>query len=173
MSDRIYDISIIRPEIKNADIDLKGGTFSPQKLKAVKKALLTLHSLELMASTIYKFQITSKKCELNRSLIAAMTNEMTHYQDFQIKLCEYGLRPCIFRFCHWLAGFVFGFGSRLLGRSAILKTGIWVEKKAVNHYTELLRDVEWDESTRKVIEKNRADEQGHIDNWKKMLLMDS
>ena len=46
-----------------------------------------------MASTIYRFQITREDSELNRQLVAAMCNEMTHYQDFQVKLYEFGLRP--------------------------------------------------------------------------------
>ena len=66
-------------------------------------------------------------------------------------------------------GFTFGIVSRLMGRKAILKTGIWVETKAVNHYSELLETIEWDEDTRKIIEKDQADEYGHINRWKKML----
>jgi len=62
-----------------------------------------------------------------------------------------------------------GFASRLLGSKAILKVGIWVETKAVHHYGELLETIEWDDDTRKIIEKDQADEFGHIDNWKQLL----
>jgi ubiquinone biosynthesis monooxygenase Coq7 len=68
-----------------------------------------------------------------------------------------------------MVGFVFGFASRLLGPKAILKTGIWVETKAVKHYAELLETVDWDEQTRKMIEKDQADEDGHINRWRNML----
>ena len=142
---------------------------SPARLKDIKKGLLTLHTLELMAQTIYKFQITKERSEFNRQLIAAMCNEMTHYQDFQVKLYEYGMKPCLLRWVYWIAGFVFGFFSRLLGKKAMLKTGIWVESKAVHHYAELLETIEWDDETRKVIEKNQADEDGHISRWKSLL----
>ena len=128
-----------------------------------------MHTLELMAQTIYRFQITGENCDLNRQLIAAMCNEMTHYQDFQVKLYEYGFKPSIIRWTYWCVGFSFGFFSRLLGRKAILKTGIWVETKAVHHYAELLKTIDWDEDTRKVIEKDQADEDGHINKWKKLL----
>ncbi len=141
----------------------------PERLGAIKKGLLTLSTLELMASTIYRFQITSEDCELNRQLIAAMCNEMTHYQDFQVKLYEFGFRPNPFRWAFWIVGFVFGFGSRILGKARILKTGIWVETKAVHHYAELLETIDWDDDTRAVIEKDRADEHGHIDRWRNML----
>ena len=164
-----YDISIIRPEMSGGDVKPRGDGFTEQRLKAVKKGLLALHTLELMAQNIYKFQVTKKPSELNSQLIAAMCNEMTHYQDFQVKLFEYGFRPSILRWAYWMVGFVFGFGSRLLGRKAILKTGIWVETKAVHHYSQLLGSIEWDEDTRKLIEKDQADEHGHINRWKSLL----
>jgi len=163
------DISIIRPQMCSEDFKIRGKEIDTSKLKAIKKGLLALNTLELMAMTIYRFQVTKKKNELNRQLISAMCNEMTHYQDFQVKLYEYGFRPSIFRWAFWIVGFVFGFGSRILGTKAILKTGIWVETKAVGHYAELLETIDWDEETRKVIEKDQADEDGHINRWKSLL----
>ena len=164
-----YDVSIIRPQMKAEDVGLRGLEMSESRLKAIKKGLLALHTLELMASNIYKFQIGKKPDELNCQLIAAMCNEMAHYQDFQVKLYEYGFRPSIIRWAYWIVGFVFGFGSKLLGTKAVLKTGIWVETKAVHHYAQLLSSVEWDEDTRRIIEKDQADEDGHINRWKSML----
>ena len=151
------------------DVKVRGQGMSAARLKAIKKGLLTLHTLELMAANIYKFQITKESTELNRQLIAAMCNEMTHFQDFQVKLFEYGFRPSVLRWAYWIVGFVFGFGSRLLGTKAILKTGVWVETKAVHHYAQLLNSIEWDEDTRRIIEKDQADEYGHIKRWKNLL----
>jgi ubiquinone biosynthesis monooxygenase Coq7 len=153
----------------NHDFKIRGREMESARLKTIRKGLRTLHTLELMAITIYRFQITSEDCELNRQLIAAMCNEMTHYQDFQVKLCEFGFKPNLFRWAFWIVGFTFGFGSRLLGRKVILKTGIWVETKAVHHYTELLGTIDWDEDTRKVIKKDQADENGHINKWRTFL----
>ena len=164
-----HDISIVRPQLNQDDFKMRGRDMEPARLQAIKKGLLTLHTLELMATNIYRFQITSEKCEFNRHLIAAMCNEMTHYQDFQVKLYEFGFKPNLFRWAFWMVGFAFGFGSRLLGRKAILKTGIWVESKAVRHYAELLETIEWDDDTRKIIEKDQADEDGHINKWKTLL----
>ncbi|MHC4436254.1 MAG: demethoxyubiquinone hydroxylase family protein [Planctomycetota bacterium] len=166
-----YDISIVRPQLKHDDFKMRGQDMEPSRLKAIKKGLLTLHTLELMATTIYRFQITSENCEFNRQLVAAMCNEMTHYQDFQVKLYEFGFKPNPLRWAFWIVGFTFGFVSRILGRKSILKTGIWVESKAVQHYSELLETIDWDEDTRKIIEKDQADEDGHINRWK--TLMDS
>lgn len=164
-----YDISVIRPMMRDEDFKLRGESFSAERLKAVKKGLLTLHTLELMASTVYKFQITQERSEMNRQLIAAMCNEMGHYQDFQVKLYEYGFKPSKFRWAYGLVGFVFGFGSRILGKRAILKVGVFVETKAVHHYAQLLSEIDWDDETRKVIEKDAADEDGHINRWKTLL----
>mgnify|MGYP001420726561 CR=1 FL=1 len=169
MSEENYDISIVRPQMRSGDFKLRAENVNPERLKAIKKGLMTLNTLELMAMTIYRFQLTNANTELNRRLIAAMCNEMTHYQDFQIKLYEYGFRPNPFRWAYWIVGFVFGFGSRILGKKIMLKTGVWVENKAVNHYAELLETIEWDGDTRKIIEKNHADEKGHVNSWKSFL----
>ena len=94
---------------------------------------------------------------------------MTHYQDFQVKLLEFGSKPSKLRWIYWIVGFALGSISKLMGSKAILKTGIWVEAKAVDHYDELLSSVDWDPETRRVIEKDQADEYGHISRWQKLI----
>ncbi len=165
----MIDITIIRPEVRQDEIKHRGSEMSPGQLKAVKKGLHAFHTLEVMAANIYKFQITGSKDELNRQLVAAMLNEMTHIQDFQVKLYEYGWKPSKLRIAYWFVGLAFGLGSRLLGRKAILKTAIWVETKAVHHYKVLLETIDWDDDTRRVIEKDQADEDGHISRWQNLL----
>ena len=164
-----YDISIIRPQVCDGEIAIRGAGMPDGRLRRIRKGLRTLNTLELMAANIYRFQIKGRDRELDRCLVAAMLNEMTHYQDFQVKLYEYGFRPSILRWAFWLVGFAMGFASRLIGPKAILKVGIWVETKAVHHYGELLDTIEWDEDTRKIIEKDQADEYGHIDRWHELL----
>jgi ubiquinone biosynthesis monooxygenase Coq7 len=150
------------------DIKLRRDALSPEDAAALKKGVRTLHNLETMATNIYRFQITREPCERNRQLIAAMCNEMTHMQDFQVKLFEYGWKPGIMRIWWWWVGFVFGFGTRLLGPKAMLKLGIWVETKAVHHYDEL-KKLPWDEDGMRIMEKDQADEYGHINRWKHLL----
>jgi ubiquinone biosynthesis monooxygenase Coq7 len=164
-----FDISIIRPEMRLRDFKIRGQGLPSDRLKRIEKGLHTLHTLETMAVNIYKFQITKRDSDLNLQIIGAMGNEMTHLQDFQIKLFEYGFKPSKLRWLYWIVGFKFGFFLRLLGTKAILQTGIWVEKKAVRHYDLLLREIDWDEETRKIIEKDQADEYGHIKRWKAFL----
>jgi demethoxyubiquinone hydroxylase (CLK1/Coq7/Cat5 family) len=160
---------VIRPELDFDQIHERGEGYSTERAKATKKALRHLHTLETMAVNIYKFQITKSRSPLNTLLVAAMANEMTHLQDFQIALYEYNLHPSKLRAAYWLVGFSFGLGSRILGRRSILRTGIWVEKKAVRDYAHILAEVEWDEETRKVVAKNAADEDAHVARWTRTL----
>ena len=161
--------TIIRPELRHDQVRHRGEALSREAMAVSKKALHTLHDLEIMAVNIYKCQITSERCELNIQLTAAMCNEMTHMQDFQTKLYEYGFKPSKMRWTYWVVGYVFGLGSRLLGSRRILKTGIWAEDKAVHHYPRLLAAADWDDETRAIIEKDLADEFGHIERWRTML----
>ena len=169
MPDKQYDVSVIRPAMRIEDVAFRGKGMPVARLKSIRRGLHTLHTLELMAVNIYKYQLTKRQSEHNRYLVAAMCNEMTHLQDFQVKLFEYGFKPSKFRWAYWLVGFAIGFGSKLLGERAVLKTGIWVEAKAVHHYSQLLKEIEWDDDSRKIIEKNQADEHEHIHRWKTLL----
>lgn len=164
-----YDVSIIRPEMHFEEVKFRGQGLSADNLRRIKRGLQTFHTLETMAVNIYKFQITGKPIKLNIWLNAAMANEMTHLQDFQIKLFEYRFRPSKLRWAYWIVGFVLGFFSRLMGEKAILKAAIWVENKAVRHYEKLLQEIHWDGESRKIIEKDWADEQAHIDRWSSLL----
>lgn len=159
------DISVIRPEMRHEDIRARARDLSADQRRALRKGLRTLHTLEIMATNIYKCQITAKQCELNTQLTAAMCNEMTHTQDFQTKLYEHGFRPSKLRWTYWMVGYAFGLGSRMLGTRRMLQTGIWTEQKAVHHYGQLLESAQWDDDTRAAIEKDRADEYGHIERW--------
>ena len=164
-----HDTSIIRPQMRMEDVRWRGLGMDPERLRAIRKGLLTLHSLEMMAVNIYRYQITREKSELNRELIAAMCNEMTHLQDFQVKLFEFGQQPRWFRWLFWIVGFAYGWGSRILGRKMILRADVWGETKAVRDYGKLLDSVDWDPDTRAVIERDQSDERGHADRWNSLL----
>jgi ubiquinone biosynthesis monooxygenase Coq7 len=165
-----YDISIIRPEVRLADVKLRGEGSSPEASRKIKPALRALTNLELMAQTIYRYELTAERSEFTRQLIAALLNEMGHFQDFQVKVYEYGWFPGIIRFGYWWVGWFFGVSSRLRGRRAMLKTNIWLEEKAVRHYTEFLKWDVWDADTRRVLEKDLADEVGHVERWRNFLV---
>jgi len=158
----------IRPPLKEEEIGFSEKPRGKDGAR-IRKGLQTLHTLELMAVNIYRYQITGSRDELNRYLVSAMINEMTHLQDFQRRLFEFGWRPGRIRWAYWLAGLFLGFFSRMMGSEARLRTAIWVETKAVHHYGRLLEEIDWDEETRRMIEKNRDDERAHIERWKRLL----
>jgi demethoxyubiquinone hydroxylase (CLK1/Coq7/Cat5 family) len=160
------DISIIRLAVKDSEIKLRRSLKDKKTLKSIKSGLHTLHNLETMAVNAYKYQITSKDTELNRELIAAMLNEMTHVQDFQVKLYEYGWKPSICSYFFPIVGFIFANIAKLFGEKGARWLGVFVETKAVSHYRHLLETIDWDEDTRKIIEKDWADEFGHIERWR-------
>ena len=112
------DTIVIRPEMTETQVKPRGRDLDKEKRRALKKALQTLHSLEIMAVNIYKCQITTEATPLNTALTMAMSNEMTHMQDFQTRLYEYGFKPAKLRGRFWLAGYVFGLGSQDDGHRA-------------------------------------------------------
>ncbi len=160
---------VLRPEMRHQDIVFRGTSLTAEERNKIRKALRTLHTLEIMAVAVYRCQIGRQNTELNRELIAAMCNEMTHVQDFQVGLYEYGLSPSLFRWAWHLAGCVMGTIARLQGAEAILNMGIWVESKAVSHYSRLLEAAPWDEPMRNIIRKDQEDERGHIRIWRRLL----
>jgi len=168
-----HDAFKVRTDVFRVNVRMRGAGTPKPELKPFRKALCTFHDLEIMAVNIYRFQTTAEKTEHNRLLIAALLNEMTHVQDFQVKLSEYGFRPSMFRWAYWILGMTLGLVSRMLGRKVVLKTGIWVEQKAVRHYGELLESVGWDAETRQVLEKDREDEMEHVRMWEDLLKPES
>jgi demethoxyubiquinone hydroxylase (CLK1/Coq7/Cat5 family) len=160
---------IIRPEMRFDQVTQRGAGYPAVRLADIRKALQKLHALETMAVNIYKYEISKDRTPLDTYLTAAMANEMTHLQDFQTKLYEHNLRPSKLCFGFWLVGIVLGLGSRMMGPRRILKTGIWAEKKAVNDYAHFLRDVQWDEDTNPIVEKDAADEAAHVARWTRLL----
>jgi ubiquinone biosynthesis monooxygenase Coq7 len=153
----------IRKAIKPEDIYFRGGAVDPSQLTRIRTGLRKLHTFEIMAVNIYKFQITSQQDDFNQMIIQAMANEMAHVQDFQIKLYEYGGKPNPLRWAFWIVGMVIGLGSRLLGKKTILKAGIWTEQKAVTDYQKVIDSVQWDTETLAVIKQNMDDEYHHIE----------
>jgi demethoxyubiquinone hydroxylase (CLK1/Coq7/Cat5 family) len=163
------DVSVIRPQLRMEDFKIRGHNLSYRQVRTIRKSLRVLHNLEVMAGCIYRLQIRRTMCEHNRELIAAMCNEMSHLQDYLVLLFEYSTRPAKTRAGWWFLGSLLGYTSRLMGRTVILKTGIWIEKKTIHHYEQLLKSVDGEQPVRAILEKNLADEHAHIQRWKDLL----
>lgn len=156
---------LIRGEMKTVDIKMRAPGLDPGRLAEIQRGLRTLHAFEVMAVNIYRMQISKNTSDLNCKLIKAMGNEMTHVQDFQIKLYEYGSKPSPMRWIMGMVGFFIGLASSLGGEKSIVRAGIWTETRAVGHYEKLIKSVHWDKDALAVVEKDMSDEFHHIDIW--------
>jgi len=159
---------IIRTEIRDSDIST-GRALTGTSRRTLRRALQTLHRLEIMAVNVYKNQMPRRDECQNRQLISAMANEISHVQDFQILLYEFGFGPSSLRFAFWIVGVLLGTGSRLAGGRAVPRMGIWTETKAVRHYSELIDSIRWDEKSLQILIRNRKDEEAHLSIWKKAM----
>jgi ubiquinone biosynthesis monooxygenase Coq7 len=157
---------IIRTEMRDSDISTGVRALPGTNARALRRALQTLHKLEIMAVNVYKHQMPCRDDSLNRQLISAMANEMSHVQDFQILLYEFGFKPSRLRVAFWIVGVLLGTGSRFAGGKAIPKMGIWTETKAVRHYSALIESIRWDEKTLQILIRDRQDEEEHLAVWK-------
>jgi len=163
------EIYVIRPLLRMEDFQIRGHHLARHRVRAIQKALRRLHTLETMAVGVYRLQIRAAMSQHNRQLIAAMCNAMSHLQDYLVLLYEYGARPAKRRIGWGIFGSLLGYGSRLLGSSAVLRTGIWIEKRAIYRYEQLLAGVDWESDTRAMLEKNIADQYAHLHRWKDLL----
>ncbi|WP_368293671.1 demethoxyubiquinone hydroxylase family protein [Dehalobacter sp. TBBPA1] len=160
---------MIRGAVEPQEIFFRADNIDPAQLTMIRKGLRKLHTFEIMAVNIYKFQIAGASNDLNRLIIQAMANEMTHVQDYQIKLYEYGWSPSPLRWLFWLVGMFIGLFSRLRGEKSMLNAGIWTEQKAVTDYQKIINSAKWEPETLAVIQKNLSDEYHHIETLQKHL----
>jgi bacterioferritin len=136
----------------------------------VLRALRKMHNFERFAVEVYCAQIRAfPEREIADRLEAAMANEQEHVNGLQARIGE--LRGT----CSWLgfffqrAGRVLGFTTTLLGKIFLLKTDIWIEKRAVKDYGDSLQKVDFDEKSRSLVQKNLEDEKVHIKRWEESI----
>jgi len=156
---------LIRNAKHTHDVRLLAADASAQQIGAARKALRDVHRLETMAVQIYRAQWTSRPTELNRQLIAAMENELTHQTDSLGRLMEFGGRPTILRLPYYMVGWTMGRMSRLMGFRAMMRTGAWAEAKAIVHYEHLSAACQWHPETYQMLLRIWDDERIHHQRW--------
>jgi len=159
----------LRRELRTGDISLRAAGVAPAQLRAVRRTLRATNRLETMAVQVYRAQWSPEPTELNRQLIAAMDNELTHQADSLSRLMEYGGRPMLMRGPFYVVGWVLGRVSRMLGLRAMLRLGAWVEAKAIDHYAHLTAAVDWDPATHDLLVGMWNDEKCHLRRWTHLL----
>lgn len=155
----------IRGEVHTRDIRLRAEGPTGERLRTARRTLRATNRLETMAVQVYRAQWTAKPTELNRQLIAAMDNELTHQADSLSRLMEFGGRPTVLRLPFYIVGWVMGRVSRMLGLGAMMRLGAWVEKKAMAHYEHLTAAMQWDSETCQMLMGMWDDEKCHHCRW--------
>jgi len=129
-----------------------------------------MHNFERFATAIYSAQIRAfPEKEIADRLKAAMDNEQEHVDDLRARIEELGGSISWMGFFFKMAGKVAGVTTTLLGNMRLLKTDIWIEKRAVMDYGDFLHKVDFDEKSRRLIEKNIEDEKNHIKRWEESI----
>jgi demethoxyubiquinone hydroxylase (CLK1/Coq7/Cat5 family) len=134
-------------------------------------SLNTMYNIERAATAIYKAQAGAFRgnTAVHETFKAAMANEQEHADGLRARVAELKGRLSFLGWLFALGGMKIGFITRIMGKKRMMKTNIWVEKKAVKDYGAFLERVNFDEKSAALIKKNIGDEQRHVDNWTRIL----
>lgn len=155
----------IRGEAYAHNVRLLAPGAPAELVAAARKALRDTNRLETLAVQVYRAQWSRELTEVNRQLIAAMDNELVHQSDSLSMLMQLGGRPTPLRAAFYVAGWCLGRASRMLGLRAMMRLGMWVEGKAIEHYKHLSAAVEWHKPTYQRLLVIWDDERTHRARW--------
>jgi bacterioferritin len=139
-------------------------------MSAVIRALKMMYNMERLATAIYKAQTRAFREEemLNR-LVAAAANEQQHVDILKNQVTRLGGLPSRVGFLFQLAGTIAGFVVSLCGRVSVLRTDIWIEKRAIKDYGSYMQRLKFDEETTGLLQRIVADEERHVKTWQDSL----
>lgn len=134
-------------------------------------SLNTMYNIERAATTIYKAQAGAfrSNAAVYETLKAATANEQQHADRLKLRVSELKGRLSFLGWLFALGGMMIGFVIRIIGKKRMMKTNIWVEKKAIKDYGAFLERVNFDEKSAALIKKNIGDEQRHVNSWSGIL----
>jgi len=134
-------------------------------------SLNTMYNIERAATTIYKAQagVFRSSSTVYETFKAAIANEQEHADGLKARVADLKGRGSFIGWFFALGGMMIGFTTRMMGKKRVMKTNIWVEKKAVKDYGAFLQKVNFDEKSAALIKKNIGDEQRHVNNWTRIL----
>ncbi len=125
-----------------------------------------MYNMERFATQIYKTQRGAfKQEEIIKRLVAAAENEQQHVDVLRDRILELNGTKSRLGFLFQTAGRILGLIVRIFGKVFILKTDIWIERRAVKDYGGYLDKVEFDKDTVTLLERVILDEQRHIETW--------
>jgi bacterioferritin len=135
-------------------------------------SLKFMYNMERFATQIYKTQRGAfKQEEIIKRLVAAADNEQQHVDILQKRIIELHRNKSRIGFLFQTAGRILGLVVRIFGKVFVLKTDVWVEKRAVKDYRGYLDKIKFDRETIALIERIILDEQRHIETWENSIKM--
>ena len=135
-------------------------------MATVISSLKFMYNMERFATEIYRTQRSAfTEKGIADKLKAATDNEQQHVNNLQGHILEVNGTPSRLGFLFQIAGRILGLATRSLGKLLILKTDIWVEKRAIRDYRRFLKRVEFDEKSVRLIERIIVDEERHVNTW--------
>jgi demethoxyubiquinone hydroxylase (CLK1/Coq7/Cat5 family) len=140
-------------------------------MSKVVGSLNTMYNIERAATAIYKAQAGafSGNTSVYETLKEATANEQEHADGLRARVAELKGKGSFIGWFFALGGMMIGIVTRIMGKKRIMKTNIWVEKKAVKDYGAFLERVDFDEKSAALIKKNIEDEKRHVKNWSEIL----
>lgn len=135
-------------------------------MNRVINSLKFMYNMERFATQIYRTQRGAFTAEeIIKRLEAAADNEQQHVDNLQERILDLHGTPSYIGFVFQIAGRILGLAARGLGKLFILKTDIWIEKRAIKDYRNFLNKIDFDEKSVALIERIIVDEQRHVDTW--------
>jgi len=129
-------------------------------------SLKMMYNMERLATALYKAQTRAfhEKEMLNR-LTAAAANEQQHVDNLNSRIKDLGGSSSRVGFLFQTAGAIFGFLVTFAGKVFVLRTDIWIEKRAIRDYGSYMQNVQFDEDTVGLLQRIVADEERHVATW--------
>jgi demethoxyubiquinone hydroxylase (CLK1/Coq7/Cat5 family) len=137
----------------------------------MKKSILPLnfmYGMERFATQIYRTQKGMfKNSETTLQLAEAAKNEQTHVERLRAQIIKLNGRVYPWGWLFQSAGFGMGGITRLIGKRNLFKMDTFVENMAVRDYSGFAKSTSFDDETVRLIREIIAEEELHVENWKK------
>ncbi|MFC1995601.1 demethoxyubiquinone hydroxylase family protein [Chloroflexota bacterium] len=125
-----------------------------------------MYNMERFATQIYLTQCRAfAGSEVKDKLTKASVNERHHVLYLEKRIIELNWAQSRLGLLFQLAGILLGFLTMCLGRLFILKTDIWIEKRAIRDYGSFMKKLDFDSETDGLLQKIIVDEEKHVKTW--------
>ena len=129
-------------------------------------SLKMMYNMERLATALYKAQTRAfREEEMLNKLAAAAANEQQHVDKLKSRTTELGGSPSRVGLFFQTTGTIFGFFVTFAGRVFVLRTDVWIEKRAIRDYDNYMKRVKFDDDTVGLLQRIISDEERHVATW--------